>query len=379
MTVFDAVRARRGRRLDHQLDGAEAERLAWAWREACAGSSLGRTVSTVTGPTTSTPKLTSITLGPPVVLIVQLLPGQMASDVRRAAPRLAGHLGAVALRIDARGLEYVRIELLPVDPLDGIVEFTAPHSGVWLARCEDGRDLHTEWADLPHIGVQGQTRSGKTAWCYSLLAQAVRDPAVRVAGLDASGLLLRPFAGSAHEEWQACGLADLDRVEKVLAALVAEMDARIAGMPADRDQVETSLEVPLTLVVLEEWPGVLRAVDAAADSKMGRRVRALVARLAAEGHKAGYRLVMVAQRFEATVVGGAERAQLSGRLSFRLDNADSVKLLHPAADLDLAGAHAEAPDGVALLSWPGRPLSRVRAPWIGGYPQYAMAVHQAAR
>jgi hypothetical protein len=132
----------------------------------------------------------------------------------------------------------------------------------------------------------------------------------------------------------------------------------------------------LTFVVLEEWPAVLRTLDADPNDKTrGKRVRALVGRLLAESHKAGFRVLMIAQRAEASIVGGAERDQCDGRLTFRVGSNESVKLLHPDALADLVTGHETAPDGVALLTWPGVPgLVRARAPWIGGYEQYCRRI-----
>jgi DNA segregation ATPase FtsK/SpoIIIE-like protein len=223
--------------------------------------------------------------------------------------------------------------------------------------------------------VQGQTRSGKSTWLYALIVQLVRHPQVTVAGVDPSGITLRPFADTSHARWQASGLADLAALEDVLVALVADMDARLAAMPADRDILPISRAHPLMVTILDEYPALLRALDAA-DPKLGKRCRALVARLLAESHKVGHRLVIAAQRAEASIVGAAERAQCGGRLSFRVDSADSVKLLHPDADL-LAAGHTSAPPGIALCSWPGRPLTRMRGPFLGGYREYAAAVATA--
>lgn len=370
MTVLDAWR----RRADRHADRADADGLRWAWRQACEGAGLSRTVQTVTGPTVSTPKVDRVEPGPPVVLVVRLLAGQVPDDVRAVAWRLAGALGARMLRVSPRGLSHVRVELLTVDPLAAVVELPPGNDacarGLLLAVDDTGAQVRAELAELPHVVVQGQTRSGKSAWTYALLVQAVEAGAL-VAGVDASGLLLRPFAGSEHAGWQACGLADPDRVEDVLTRLVAKMDARIGAIPADRDTVDD--DARLVLVVLEEWPGVLRALDAH-DAKAGKRARVLVARLLAESHKARMRVVLIAQRADAQIVGGSERAQCGARLSFRVDNADAVRLLHPDADAGLVQEHATAPPGVALLALAGDHLRRVRAPWIGGYGAYARRV-----
>lgn len=343
--------------------------LVWAWRLACEGAGIGREVATVTGGTLTTPRIVDVTLGPPTVLLVALLPGQVLADLLTAAPRLAPHLGAVSLRLSPAGLRHVRVQLLDRDPLAGPPP-ALPRSGpLLLARDEDAQDVTADPAELPHLVVQGQTGSGKSTWLYALLGQLAHRPDVLIAGVDPSGLLLRPFAGTRHAGWQVCGLADPARILAVLDALVAEMDRRIAEMPARADAVTTSGTLPLLVVVLEEYPGLLRALDAV-DKDAGKRVRAAVARLLAESRKAGFRLVLVAQRAEASIIGGAERANAAGRLSFSVDNADSVRLLHPDAPPLLVAEHITAAPGVALLTWPGRPLRRVRGPWIGGYAAY---------
>lgn len=364
-------RTRRERYDDHR----DAEALAWAWRQACEGAGLCRTVDTPTGATTTTPKVTAVRLGRRPELLVALLPGQLPADVRAVANRLAPHLGAVALRVEARGPIHVRVTLLDADPLDGAVPL-APGAGLHLGRDENGAELRLDPVDLPHTIAQGVTRSGKSVWTYGLLAQLAHRPDAVVAGCDPTGLLWRPFVGSRHAPWQSSGLADPGAHEKVLAAVVAEMDARIADLPLDRDTIAVGPGRPLLVCVLEEYPGLLRVLDAAKvrGDDPAARVRALVSRLLAEGAKAGVRVVILAQRAEAGTVGALERAQCSLRISFRCDNRAAVELLHPGAPPALADAHTSAPPGIALVSRPGHDLARVRAPYLGGYSQYAAAV-----
>ncbi|WP_214370668.1 hypothetical protein [Pseudonocardia sp. H11422] len=376
VALFDSpARSRRARLADHH----DAEALAWAWRQACEGAGLCRSVDTPTGATISTPKVTGVHLGPPTSLVVALTPGQLPGDVRAAAHRIAPHLGAVALRIEPRGMTHVRVTLLDVDPLAGTLPML-PGPGVLLGRDEGGTCLRAEPGDLPHAIVQGVTRSGKSVWTYGLLAQLAHRPDVLVAGCDPTGLLWRPFAGSRHAPWQSSGLADLAAHEAVLRRVVDEMDARIRDLPADRDTLAVTPARPLLVVVLEEYPGLLRVLDAAKsrDDDPGKRVRALVSRLLAEGAKAGVRVVILAQRAEASVVGAFERAMCSLRISFRCDNRASVDLLHPGADPAVADAHTAALPGIALLSRPGHDLTRIRAPFLGGYAEYVAAIAGAA-
>jgi hypothetical protein len=80
---------------------ALADRHRWSaiWRDAAEGAGLTRTVTVAAGETLIVPPLVSISAGAPLVLIVRLLPGQLAADVRAVADRLAPALGAVRLRV----------------------------------------------------------------------------------------------------------------------------------------------------------------------------------------------------------------------------------------------------------------------------------------
>jgi S-DNA-T family DNA segregation ATPase FtsK/SpoIIIE len=242
-----------------------------------------------------------------------------------------------------------------------------------LGTADDSTVIREDWRSVGHMIVQGSTRSGKSAFTYALLAQ-LSECAV-IGGSDPTGLLFRPFAGTRHEQWQASGLVDLGAHEYALTAAVEEMDKRIRDIPAHRDTVPPS--VPLLVIVLEELPGLLRALDVA-DKDRGKRCRALIARLLAEGAKAGLRVVMLAQRAEASIIGAAERAQASLRLSFRVDNRASVELLHPGCPPAVADAHTAALPGIGLLTAPGRPLTRLRAPLLGGDPDGLYAAYIAA-
>lgn len=374
-----ALRGVRGwfaRRRAEAVEFEIAERLRWSWRACCEGAGLSHTVDTASGATVSTPRITALTLGDPTTLVVRLLPGQVIGDVRALAGRLAPHLGAVGLRVEPRGLEHVRIELLTVDPLADVLPLDATGPGVLLGRDESGEELRVDPVDLPHMIVQGTTRSGKSVFTYGLLAQLVRRSDVLITGVDPTGLLFRPFAGSHHADWQTSGLGDLDAVEKLLTRVVAEMDSRIRTLPMDRDTAALSDDQPAVFVVLEEWAGCLKVLDAVAtrDDKPGTRVRALVSRLLAEGAKVGVKVLILVQRAEATVVGALERSQCSLRISFRVDSMTSVELLHAGADRAVADAHTIAAPGIALVTRPGAPLARLRAPFLGSYAAYAAAV-----
>jgi S-DNA-T family DNA segregation ATPase FtsK/SpoIIIE len=356
---------------------SEVDAIVSAWVRACEGAGFVRTVDTVTGPTIIPPGITFIVLGPPTVLTVKLQPGQTIGDLRALAPRLAPHLGCYGLRIEPRGHgEWALVTLLDQDPLSATVPMTYTTDGtVVLGRLDTGEDLRQNLRDEAHTIVQGVTRSGKSVFTYGVLAQMSRERDALIAGIDPTGLLFRPFTGSRHEPFQVSGLSRLDRHERLLGRLVHMMDDRIEKIPADRDTIEITEDNPMVLVVLEELAGLYRAVDTT-DKEQGKRIRALIGRLLAEGAKAGIRCLLLVQRAEANIVGAFERAMCSTRISFRTDNRASVELLHPGTPADVADLHTTAAPGVALVSAPGRELARIRAPWFGDYARYVAAVSE---
>ncbi|OJY53541.1 hypothetical protein [Pseudonocardia sp. 73-21] len=372
MSVASWARHRR----DRWADVALVDALVWSFREACIGAGVAQAVDApIAGTGFRAPEITHVELGPPVRLTVRMPPGMVPAALRRAGPLVAPHLGGVALRVTDRGHGWALVDVLTVDPLADYVPLHLPRTGpaVLIGRGEDGLDITEDWRRGAHTIVQGVTRSGKSVWTYGALAQLAAQPDVLITGCDPTGLLWRPFAMSRHAGWQVSGLADLAAHEALLRRLVDEMDRRVRELPTDRDTIAVDLERPMLVVVLEEYPGLLRAVDAA-EKDLGKRIRALVGRLLAEGAKVGIRVVILAQRAEAAVVGAFERAMCSLRISFRTDNRASVELLHPGTDVQVADAHTSAEPGIALMSAPGRELTRIRAPYLGGYPEYTAAI-----
>jgi hypothetical protein len=358
---------------------------AQVWRLLCEGlPGLHRRTSTVTGPTIGTPFVRHVSLtaqGAPR-LLVELRPGMVPADVEQQAVRIAAAYGGRTLRVsrDGRAGSLVWVEVISgPDPLaasfgpdllgfpetgSGVV---GASSGVVLGRAEDGSLVSGDVVDWPHVIMQGSTTSGKSAALRWVLAQIAHRVDVRVVGSDPSGSLWRPWPVSPS---RVTGLGSVEAHAVMLEAAVAEMDRRLAGLPVVRDRVETGPGLPLWLIVLEEYPGLLRGADAAG-KEVGRRVRAAVARLLAESHKAGMRVWLLAQRADATLIGGFERSNLGLRVSFRSDK-DALKMLHALAD-EVVDAHVAAAPGVGLLSGHSAGFVRFRAPLLT-YPAYVGVV-----
>ncbi|MCD2193150.1 hypothetical protein LQ327_07085 [Actinomycetospora endophytica] len=369
---------------------AEAHRLLEAdlrglWREACAGVGLCQYIDVATGMTVRTPKFGALRLGPAgTSFTVEQLPGGEPDDITRHAARLAHSLGFAGLRVQPLAGRWLRVVLFEVDPLastfrlpdDVIGRADAP---VLLGRAEDGSLVEHVLASPGHIAVQGQNGSGKSQLSYGLTAQCAAAADVLVTGSDITGLLLgRAWDGTAHREWQVTGSRDLVAHAEHLDRLVAWMDTRLDAMPPRRDSVTPTVQTPLVLVVLEEFPGLLRAAQAK-DRKLAERITSAVLRLLSEGRKAAFRVLMLAQRFEANAVGGGyARDQFAVRVSFRVP-AESLAMLHGDDARPLGPEHANAAPGIAYLSAPGHDCTRLRAPYLGGYGAFCDRIARHGR
>lgn len=332
------------------------------------GCGLGMdTMSAAGAPGVWNSKVIHVDIAEPVRVSIALRPGLVFADVEQVADRLAEGLRVPFVELEHRrpGLVVLTVAT-PDDPWRIPVPSATPVGSVldpvFLGRAEDGSQVNWSPVDDLHVIIQGQTRSGKTTGIYGMLSQLSVAPDVHVTGCDPTGLLLRPWAKlERHGGWQALGMANPAAHADVLERLVRRMDARIAELPEGADRVGIGPDQPLVLVVMEEYPSLVKALKTT-DKATHTRLSAALFRLLTEGAKAGIRVLLVSQRADAEVVGGFERAQCTTRLSYRVDSVDALRMLHPGVDSELAGEHAVARPGVCLLTRPGEPLTRLRAP-----------------
>lgn len=366
---------RRTKKSRHRAELVEyAEYIAATFGDACEGAGLAQNTSSGAGmPVTIRPQVTHVQMDDPIWFTVRLCGGMIAADVEKHAPRLAECLGVQRIAVEPRRNGWVRIILDPADPLACNVSRPIPvssvHDPLLFGQLESGADLRRSLVDSTHIAVQGATGSGKSVFCYNLLSQMSEASDVRVVGSDPSGLLLQPWATAANG-WHALGTKNLEMHAVVLERLVTEMDDRLDALPAGTDKVSISPDTPLLFAVLEEYPGLLRAAQRhddqlasnARSKRLLPRIQGAYARLLSEGRKAGIRLLIIAQRADADILGGYERGQVRLRFSFAVDTADAIKMLHPASAADLIEDHMVAEAGISLVTAPGIRIDRMRAP-----------------
>ena len=230
----------------------------------------------------------------------------------------------------------------------------------------------------PHTVVAGATRSGKSVFSYVVLSQLARLPFVQVVGVDPSGLLLAPFV-DAGEEHIALGTSvdDLNAAVDVLTWTETEMDARIRRLrKLGTDKlVDFTEDMPVLVVVLEEYAGLIAAMEGV-DKKKVNEVKRIVGRLLREGAKAGITCFTILQRPEANILH--DRTQYARRVSFRLDNNDSVTMLAEAATDHEQGRILELTPGRALFMESGDPSLFITAPEMD-YCEYRRRVLDAKR
>jgi len=232
-----------------------------------------------------------------------------------------------------------------------------------------------------HTLVVGATGSGKTVLTYAMLASIAADPRVQIIGCDPSSLTLAPFDRDEFPGRIALGTSDMSRHAEVLERAVALMDRRIAALlPDGIDMWQASHAAPTIVVILEEYAGLLAAPEAEGSlaprgsPSVKKRILADAGRLLRESRKAGFTVVTVIQRPDATVMGGGDRAQYSRRIAMRMDNADGVRMVFEGIDAPTVEALTVAKPGIGLIQEPGQPAEWFRAYHLAPYSRYGQYV-----
>lgn len=308
--------------------------------------------------------------------------------VQEAVRALLGDSITVRAEVEASTvLLHVRFR----DPLAGARNSVMPSAvgPVRIGVDETGENITWDPYEATHTATQGMTRSGKSVQEYSRLSGLAGRADVEVCGLDPTGVLLGPWADAGCARIGIPATAGdtpvYERFRQVVDELVAGMDQRtmqLATRGKDKlDAADFSAELPVLVVVLEEWPGILRAAgaeDAAEGRKPAERVApkidAGVGRLVAEGAKAGIRVNLLAQRLSAKSLDTDSRSNFGARHTMRVDNADAVGMLHANAH-EWAPIVAEFQPGQGLIERPGLGQRRYRADFTS-YDTYLERVRE---
>lgn len=247
-----------------------------------------------------------------------------------------------------------------------------------LGRDSSGRRVAVDIATASHLLICGEVRSGKSVLTYLILGALAGDfGRVRVAGIDPTGVLLGPFRDRFADPWIVLGTEDGQAMLRCLEDLVAEMDQRLRMLGGFDKISRFSPAVPLLVVVLEELPGIIRALDAHDKSsgakpteRLAPRARLAIERLVSEAAKVGIRVLSLAQRPDADVLGGYARAQMPTRIALRMGAAEDFRMLFSDISPEDAAVGIQSPPGTGFIRQPGQPLRRFRADHVRDYALY---------
>lgn len=331
-------------------------RLRRRWLAATRDAGLTREDRAVDEVRVHAPRVLGVRVVPlGVELEVQAISGQAADEIAARSPQLASALGKWC-RAEAVGPSRCRVTVELHDPLTGVREAgTATGTAIVIGRCDDGTNAILDVADAAHTAIQGMTRSGKSALCYTIFGQLVGCPEVRVTGIDPNRVLLEPLA-QAQENF-VLG-ADPAGALNLLDCTCAAMDERLRLLSergiAALEAKHFCADLPIMVLMLEEYAGLLALAAAHDEGVSGKaekvlpKIKQRVARLVSEGAKAGIRVILITQRMDAGIVDGAVRAQFGTRITMGVDNGDAVRMLHPEVTPEVVEKVVHFPVGRAL-------------------------------
>lgn len=208
---------------------------------------------------------------------------------------------------------------------------------VRIGRLDNGANAYLDFSNPAHMGMQGQTRSGKSALTYGVLAQLASCEELDVWGIDPAAVLLKPFEENGDPSHYVTGGRQMEDAVPLLEGFVAEMEDRIEQLQQEkRDKFSRfTKERPVRLLVLEEYSGLLAALDAldaqdSAKDKKNRRKHAesAIGRLVREGAKVGIVVLFILQRADSQSMNTNTRDQLSVRITMKVGNKDAIRMFH---------------------------------------------------
>jgi hypothetical protein len=95
-----------------------ATEVMWQWNDTMDNTNLAHhTVTASRLPIMVAPQVESVDPGPPVTLLVRMLPGQVIDDFAAEAHRIAAGMDVPAVRVDSCGHGFIEVILLANEPV----------------------------------------------------------------------------------------------------------------------------------------------------------------------------------------------------------------------------------------------------------------------
>ena len=306
-------------------------------------------------------------------------PGVKVSQISNLSKDLARSLSVSSVRIVEviEGKSVIGIEV-PNDQRELVVlgeilqskKFEDLNSPLSIALGKDisGDPIFADLGEMPHLLIAGTTGSGKSvginAMVLSLLYKATKND-IRLIMIDPKMLELSIYEGIPHlmcpvvtdmrkaaNALRWCVL-EMDRRYKLMASLkvrnLESMNKNIiesikAGTPIadplfDPDNPTGSGD-SLAIPNLEPLPYIIVIIDELADMMLtvGKKVEALITRLAAKARAAGIHMIIATQRPSVDVITGLIKANIPSRIAFQVSaKVDSRTILDQMGAENLLG------------------------------------------
>lgn len=295
-----------------------------------------------------------------VTLMVRLANAGTADVVSRLAKPIAAFYkmrpGAIFTKEEPKDASVVWFTFMPGDPWKsrilhpilarniepGTVSLASlAKDGHWgqfvMGLYADGRELVYS---LQHTLLVGATGSGKSGWLHSLMMWLTSCSDTVMVGIDMAG-------GATLGAWKRClalPLAtDLDSAWYTLERVLAVIEAREADLASgaddddDADELEPTDATPWLVLIIDEFPDLLAAAQAA---EMLKKLLNLLGRIGKKARKTGVRIVFASQNGTKADIGSKElQAQLRAIVGLSLDPMQSRNLWQTLERLGWNSAH----------------------------------------
>ncbi len=338
-------------------------------------------------------------VGPTVTLYkVYPAPGVKIAEIKKLQEDIGMYLHARGVRVvtltDSVGIEVAN-DKPSIVPMRAVLNDDSFRNSKAELPIAIGYTIHQkvkvfDLADAPHLLVAGATKQGKSVGLNAMVASLLYskhpselkfvfiDP--KMVEFSHYGRLLHHYlavlpANDDKEELDNAIVKKPDKAEKVLKALVAEMEQRYellskAYVPNIKQYNEKFKErhllptdghrfLPYIVTIVDEYADLTMSVGGGGDAKaQARSISTSIIRLAQKGRAAGIHIVLATQRPSVDVITGLIKANFPTRIAFRV-----ISRIDSSTILDSPGAEKLIGRG-DMLYYAGVEMERVQCALI---------------
>ncbi len=298
----------------------------------------------------------------------------LSEDIARSTESLSARISAIPGK-NLLGIELpnkIRSTIHLRDVLDSN-EFNNNNCNLPLALGCDitGNPVVVDLTQMPHLLVSGTTGSGKSVAMHSMILSLLysKDPdECKFILVDPKMLELSVYNGIPHLLTPV--VTNPKDAVQVLKWAVQEMERRyrllseveVRNIASFNEKIQKSSFVAKTDQKYEKIPYLVIIVDEMADLMLtaGKEIEVSVQRLAQMARAAGIHIIMATQRPSVDVITGTIKSNFPVRITFQLaSKIDSRTIMG-----DNSGAEQLLGKGDMLYLSPGRPTTRIQAPFV---------------